>query len=411
MSTAQENPAKSGPQPLDEKTIAAVQRRIGIPARRSARNHNEVMSTDSFRHFAHAYGDDNPLYCEPEYARSSVWEGPIAPPLYPYTGGSFRKVTWTEEQASEMRGGDPLYGIGQYMCGERWIFVKPVRAGDLMEREQSLFSAELKASSFGGGEGALVSHRISWADPVGEPYAFRFLDYWHADRDKSKKSAKYSKLERTHYTDEEIERIDAMYAAETVRGASGLFVGEVKVGDSLGPIAKGPMAVTDIVCWQTGAGMGDFGVGALKLSYKNRQRVSGFYQKNEFGYWDAVMRGHWDQGWAERLGQPAPYDYGFMRTNWMAHLITNWMGDAAQIWKLSCSIKKFNNIGDWHEVSGVVTAVDPMTNTATVDVRGVNQRGTVTFDGQVVVVLPTTADAPATLPGYRAEDIPVATAP
>jgi hypothetical protein len=56
------------PRPLDEETIAAVRRRIGIPVRYSPRSHNEVSSTDSFRHFALACGDDNPLYTDPVYA-------------------------------------------------------------------------------------------------------------------------------------------------------------------------------------------------------------------------------------------------------------------------------------------------------------------------------------------------------
>ena len=45
-----------------------------------------------------------------------------------------------------MAGGEPLAGIGQYMCGERWVFPKPIRAGDVLWSTQSLFSAELKPS-------------------------------------------------------------------------------------------------------------------------------------------------------------------------------------------------------------------------------------------------------------------------
>jgi hypothetical protein len=48
--------APETPPPLDEETIAAVQRRIGIPVRRSVRMQNEVCSVDSFRQFAQGYG-------------------------------------------------------------------------------------------------------------------------------------------------------------------------------------------------------------------------------------------------------------------------------------------------------------------------------------------------------------------
>ena len=40
------------PRELNEETMEEVRKRIGIPVRYSPRNHNEVSSTDSFRHFA-----------------------------------------------------------------------------------------------------------------------------------------------------------------------------------------------------------------------------------------------------------------------------------------------------------------------------------------------------------------------
>ena len=65
---------------VNDETLAAVRRRIGIPTRHRQRFHNESCSADSFRHFAQGYGDDNPLYCDAEYARMSPWAGLVAPP-------------------------------------------------------------------------------------------------------------------------------------------------------------------------------------------------------------------------------------------------------------------------------------------------------------------------------------------
>jgi acyl dehydratase len=399
-----------GARALDEDTIAAVRRRIGIPVRRSPKPHNLVSSTDSFRHFAQAYGDDNPLYCDPAYATASPWESPVAPPIYPYSAGLMRKAEWTTYEKAEMSGGDPLGGLGQYMCGERWVFVKPIRAGDAIWRTQSLFSAELKSSSFGGGTGALVSHRIAWEDDRAEPFAYRFLDYWHADRQKSEKSGKYRNVERQPYSDEDLERIEELYESEAVRGASPLSIQDVKVGDTLGPIAKGPIGVTEIICWHIGVGMGDYGVAALKLGYQNRKRVPKFYQRNELRFWEAAQRCHWDQPWAEKLGHPAPYDYGIMRTTWMVHLLTNWMGDGAWIWKLSSSVRKFNYMGDVHLITGIVREVDKTVGTVTIDVEGVNQRGEVTCNGRAVVILPRTGGR-AELPEFNPDDVPEAEVP
>jgi acyl dehydratase len=399
------------PRPLDEETIAAVRRRIGIPVRYSPRSHNEVSSTDSFRHFALAYGDDNPLYTDPEYAVASSWGAPIAPPLYPFTAGVTRRAEWSDAEKAEMAGGDPLAGLGQYMCGERWVFPKPIRAGDVLWTTQSLFSAELKPSSFGGGTGALVSHRVSWEDEAGTPFAFRFLDFWHADRDHSNRAAKNRDIPRPHYTDEDLERIDALYAAEAVRGATPRLVTDAEVGEELGPIAKGPMSVTEMVAWHAGVGWGMYGGGASKVSYKNRTRIPKFYLKNGLGFWDAAQSCHWDDERAQRMGHPAAYDYGVMRTNWMVHLVTNWMGDDAWIWKVSASVRKFNYLGDWHVVSGVVREVDRAAGTVTIDTRGVNQRGDSTCDGRIVVILPPAGGGHAVIPEYDPDDVPEASVP
>jgi acyl dehydratase len=399
------------PRPLDEDTIAAVRQRIGIPVRYSPRAHNEVSSTDSFRHFARAYGDDNPLYDEPDHARCSSWGTPIAPPLYPFVSGVARAVDLSDAERALMKAGDPLAGIGQYMCGERWLLTRPVRAGDVLWQSQSLHAAELRTSTFGGGSGALVSHRVTWDDEAGAPYAFRFLDFWHADRERSRTAGANRDVERPSYTDDDLARIDACYEAEGVRGPTPRPVSEVHVGDELGPIAKGPLSVTDMVAWHAGVGWGMYGGGASKVAYRNRRRVPKFYLKNPLGFWDAAQRCHWDDEWAQRLGHPAAYDYGVMRTNWMVHLVTNWMGDDAWIWKLSASVRKFNYLGDMHFVSGTVREVDRAAGAVSIDARGVNQRGETTCDARIVVLLPPAGGAHAVIPDYDPDQVPEASAP
>src|SRR5262245_52191534 len=399
------------PRALDEETIEEVRRRIGIPVRYSPRAHNEVSSTDSFRHFARAYGDDNPLYNDPAYAAATSWGTPIAPPLYPFVSGMSRPVELSDAEKAVMAEGDPLAGIGQYMCGERWLFPKPVRAGDVLWQTQALHSADLRPSTFGGGTGALLSHRVSWEDEGGAPYAFRFLDFWHADREKSKKAGKNRELERPHYTDEDLEGIDAMYEAEVVRGAEPRLATDVQMGDELGPIAKGPISTTDVVAWHVGVGWGMYGGGGSKVAYKNRRRIPKFYVKNERGFWDSAQRCHWDDEWAQRMGHPAAYDYGVMRTNWMVNLVTNWMGDDAWVWSMAASVRKFNYLGDTHVIAGVVREVDRSASTATIDVTGTNQRGEVTCDARVVVILPTAEGGPAAIPEYDPGQVPEASAP
>jgi acyl dehydratase len=399
------------PRQLDESTIAAVRSRIGIPVRYSPRNHNEVSSTDSFRHFARAYGDDNPIYDVVAHAEESSWNGPIAPPLYPLTAGIARPVDWTDAEKALMRSGDPLAGIGQYMCGERWVLARPVRAGDLLWQSQTMHSAELRSSSFAGGRGALVSHRVTWDDEAGSPFAVRMLDFWHAEREGSNRAGTNRTIERTVYTPDQVAELDAYHEQETRRGEVPRTVADVVVGEELGPIAKGPLSVTDVVNWHIGVGWGMYGGGTSKVAYENRRRVPRFYINNDFGFWDSAQACHWDDRWAQRLGHPAPYDYGVMRTNWMVHLVTNWMGDDAWVWKISASVRKFNYHGDAHIVSGVVRHVDPEQHTATLTVSGVNQRGETTCDAEIVVILPASTSGHAQIPAFDIDQLPEAIAP
>jgi acyl dehydratase len=399
---------------LDDETIEAVRARIGIPQKGGPHAHIDTVAPEHMRNYAHGYGDDNPLYCDPEYGASTPWGTQIAPPMFPTAAGVHEAVDWTDEQKDTMRGGDPLAGMGQYMCGERWVFVRPVRDGTRVSKVQTLDSAELKPSAFGGGVGALLSHRIDFRDRAdGELLAVRYLDFWHAEREKSRSTGKYRDLERYTYSPEEIAELDALYEAEQVRGSTPRRWEDVAVGDSLGVIAKGPFLLTDMITYHIGIGWGGFGGGTSKIAFKNRRRIPKFYTLNAEGVPDSVQRCHWDQEWAERLGHPAPYDYGAIRTNWMAHLITNWLGDQAWIWTMSATVTKFNYFGDSHRIEGSVTGKRSTENTAEVDVevRGTNQRGDVTCRMAATLLLPAEHLDGVPIPAFEDAPIPQASAP
>ena len=396
---------------LDDACIEAVRRRIGIPMRNRQRPHNEQVTEDALRHFAMGYGDDNPLWCDPAYGAATTWGSVIAPPMFPLSAGRPLPVAWSEAEEQAMAGGDPLAGIGQYLCGERWLFGRPVRPGAELHKRQCLDAAELKRSEFGGGVGALVSHRVEWQDGDGV-VAARYLDFWHAERERSGAAAKYRTLERTHYTPDALAELDRVYEAEQVRGATPRLWESVSVGDDVGTIAKGPLTLTDVITYHIGIGWGGYGGGTSKVAYKNRRRVPRFYTPNDQGIPDSAQRCHWEDAWAQHLGHPAAYDYGAMRTNWMVHLVTNWIGDAGWLWKLSAAVTKFNYLGDAHLVSGTVTALRREGARAEVDVRveGRNQRGDVTCHGTATVLLPTVA-GPVVVPPPDLADVPAAVGP
>ncbi|HEX4527910.1 MAG TPA: MaoC family dehydratase, partial [Acidimicrobiia bacterium] len=200
---------------LDEETIEEVRARIGIPQRSRQKPHIDVVTADTIRHYALGYGDDNPLYCDPDYAATTSWRGVIGSPMFASAAGAPVAVEWTPEQTEAMRGGDPLGGMGQYMCGERWVFAKAVRPGMRITKSQFLDSADLKHSEFADGFGALVSHRVEFRDrATGDLVSTRYIDFWHAERDKTRSSGKYRNLTKHVYSADELAEIDRLYDDE-----------------------------------------------------------------------------------------------------------------------------------------------------------------------------------------------------
>jgi hypothetical protein len=72
---------------ITDEGVARLRARVGVAEPWTRRPHHLRPNTDAFRIVAEAYGDDNPLWCDPDYASASVWGGPLAPP--PLVGGRF----------------------------------------------------------------------------------------------------------------------------------------------------------------------------------------------------------------------------------------------------------------------------------------------------------------------------------
>jgi acyl dehydratase len=198
-------------------------------------------------------------------------------------------------------------------------------------------------------------------------------------------------IEPATYDDADIERIEAQYAAEEPRGAAPRWFEDVAEGDAVGPMVKGPLTVTDIVCWHVGMGMGLYGVAPLRLGATNRRRIPRFYHRDTQGVPDVMQRVHWDPEFAKRSGNPTTFDYGRMRETWLIHLCTDWMGDDAWLWKLDCEFRRFNYVGDTQWLSGTVTRrylADGDRPAVDLEIGAVNQRGELTTPGHATVLLP-----------------------
>lgn len=363
-------------------------------------------NTDAFRHVAEAFGDDNPLWCDPDYGPTTVWGGPIASPNM--NGGDTlvgeNEVTKLDPETRALVKGDPLKGAHAYYSGSHREWWQPLRPGMRVFRRNALVGVHDKRSAFADrsvhewtAEVFATTDRVLSAQ-------YRLMirtDRRHVERKAD--AGEITEVEIRPYTADELARIDEAYASEPARrrGAEPRWWEDVEVGDELGPLVKGPMRVTDMVVWHTGMGMGLYGVKALRLGYQQRQRVPGFFRPDDLNIPDVHQRVHWDPEWARRAGNPAIYDYGRMRETWLVHLCTDWMGDDAWLAALDVQFRKFNYVGDTHWMRGTVTrrhlaegdrpAVD-------VDIWGENQRGEITCPGHATILLPSREHGPVRLP-------------
>jgi len=389
---------------ITDEGVAQLRRRIGIAHPHTLPPRFRVPNEDAFRHVAEAYGDDNPLWCDPAYGEKTRWGGPIASPHL--VGGDTLigedEVTSLDPDTKALLKGDPLRGVHAFYSGSFREWWSPLRPNMRVTRRNALVGVHDKHSEFAG----RAVHE--WEGEVfaavdGPVLSGQYRLMIRAEREKAQENKKYAAVEPKPYTDDEIAAIDEAYASEESRrrGEVPRFWEDVEEGDEVGPVVKGPLRVTDMVVWHTGMGMGIYGVAALRLGWKQRQRMPKFSKKDDLNIWDVLQRVHWDPEWARRAGNPTTYDYGRMRETWLIHLCTDWMGDDAWLWKLDCQFRKFNYVGDTHWMRGTVSRkylADGARPAVDLEVWGENQRGERTTPGHATILLPSREHGEVRLP-------------
>jgi acyl dehydratase len=393
---------------ITDEAVAVLRARIGVPEPHPQPPHYLDPNIDAFRNVARAYGDDNPLWCDPAYAAGTRWEGPLAPP--PLVGGDtligVDEVAEVPAGQRELMKGDPLRGVHAFYSASAREWWAPLRPHANVTRRNALVAALDKPSEFADRAVHEWTAQVFRDDDAVLSAQFRLMI--RTERKKAREKKKYDATVIEPYTDEQIAEIEAQYAAERPRGADPRWWEDVAEGDVVGPMVKGPLTVTDIVCWHVGMGMGLYGVAALRLAANTRRRIPRFFHRDDLNVPDVMQRVHWDPEFARRSGNPTTFDYGRMRETWLIHLCTDWMGDDAWLWTLDCQFRKFNYVGDTQWLRGTITrkylaeggrpAVD-------VELAATNQRGEVTTPGHATILLPSREHGAVRLPDPPGADL------
>jgi len=362
---------------------------VGVDVAAKTREYIQIATTDNIRNFAHGCGNDNPLHCDPDYGRKTRWGSVIAPGMM---AGVINAPMNGDPMSAELkeRTKSLFRGVHVFVSGSTWDWYRPIFPGDTLYSYNGEESLEVKPSEFAGRSVIQIRRDVKVnqrGEVVGVYRILRIL----TERKTAAKKGKYSAIEPAVYTDADIAELDAIYEAEIVQGPDKRFYEDVNVGDSLGTMAKGPLTVTDVICFHAGGyGFVPYAPTVGRLAHKNRKRIAPFYIKNEHGVPDVAQRLHWDPKWAQAIGNPMAYDYGVMRENYLYHYLTDWCGDDAIVLHVHDEIRKFNYMGDRQIITGQVVAKRQENGRSVVDVQVQfrNQRDEVTVIGTATIALP-----------------------
>ncbi len=337
---------------------------------------NRYASPDTIRHFAHGIGDDNPLFADEEYAASTRWGEPVAPPTFLFS-------CFGRGAPQGLRGIHSMWG------GASFDMRRPITSGTRIAGTVALSGLTPKQSRFAA-KSILQEHLYTFKGREGDLLAK--VKEWHlrTERDTARRRGKHRKLEPASYSAEEIEEIFRGYENEEVRGGETRFWEDTAIGEELPTVVKGPLRVTDNVAWKVGWGFRPFTY-AHKLGVDYYRRHPMAFIPNYQGVPDVPERVHWDENFARRVGVPTSYDFGPQRVAWLGQVVTNWMGDDGFIVGFWGEVRRFNLVGDTHWLRGEVAGkeVEEGRRLVSVTLSGVDQRGEETIRGGAEIELPT----------------------
>ncbi len=122
---------------ITDEALASLRGRIGVPIESTAEPWCHEATRDNIRHYAHGIGDDNPLWCDPDYAATTRYGGIVALPSFLFA---------TSRIVSGYVGGLP--GVHAMWAGADWTWHKPVLRNDEIRTEASLKSLIEHQNSF-----------------------------------------------------------------------------------------------------------------------------------------------------------------------------------------------------------------------------------------------------------------------
>ena len=358
---------------ITPEMLARERAKIGQPVGR-LQPFVETANPDAIRHWAEGIGDRNPLWTDPAYAARTRWGGLVAPPTM---------VLAMDRNIVRARG---FSGVHGWHMRTDFDWSDVIHVGSSLDGETVVESITEVESRYAGGIAYDQVVRTELTDAKTSQHVCTTRSFIRRfEREAGERAKKYQRTKQS-YSDEELAAIDRAYIAERARGAEPRYAKDVRVGESLPTLVRGPLTITDCVAFVMGWG-GAY-IYAHGRAWDFEREHPGVFPKNESNIPDSPERTHWSDAFAQAIGAPAAFDYGPQRIAWCGTFLTNWMGDDGELRHLSVSLVKPNYHGDTVRIDGTVAAIDPATGDVTIDLVGKNQLDETVVEGRGRVRLP-----------------------
>lgn len=345
------------------------------------------VTRDMIRTFARTNGDPNPIWSEPAYAERSPWGGIIAPPLFEATVAEFARMPEPP----------PVKGWRYFQGGTLRRFHKPFRPGDVIDADDVWLGIEEHSKAdrphrmfisrgerrYRNQDGVVlcsIENRIYGTMPRA------------AGSTASGSGSRGVDRKRRRYSDDELQAIYSHYDDELAgkfrRGSSPRFWEDVREGDELGPVLKGPYDIFEAASF---IGLMGIGMGNAEKWAAIREGLSGAPRDPETGAYHFGIDWHLSDEIA-RAAAPVPYapNFGTLMEMNLVHAVTNWHGDHGFLRETDIRIPASMFMGDTLKITGKVarTFETEGRGLAEILLHGVEQNGLELINARVVVQLP-----------------------
>ena len=338
----------------------------------------------SIQRFCAALGDRNPLYNDTAGGVGTVYNTLIAPPSYilsvrtPDSGAAYEQKPYGLRRFSIRASAEwsDVIRMAERLVSD--LKVTAVRDGETWgDRATAEVESTATYRTLNGAAFATVTGTVAMVPyQLGEPLI--------EDRD-------------IHvYSTEEVQRLERdLDAVPSHRGEVPVYWSEVKVGDKVPTLVKGPLYYNEIAAWRLlehKPAAIDLGTVAHRRVMERPGRIT-VNPSTQWPYFDTEQT-YGDILSVQALGFKMPVSRGLTRFACAAQLLTNWIGDLGFLRKLSVGLPNHFCYQDTMWLTGEVvnkykeTVGSEEYHAVEVKLSGHNQLGQILVEGTAAVYLP-----------------------